>query len=743
MAGDTLDVNRTVEAPEVMRAGARYAARLTELGLDPTMLAPDERGTLTDRSVAPADSGLLRLRLPVLQVSTSRPAGAARGFEHAAFEGGEGGEGGEADVRIAGLLGEGGMGVVLSAQQVALGREVAVKIPRSGGDDAVDRELLREALVTGRLEHPNIVPIHLLGRTPEGAPLFVMKRIEGVPWSEVLRDPRRAPTARRPGHDALELHLDVLLEVCDAISFAHSRGILHRDLKPQNVMIGSYGEVYVLDWGIAVSLAPDGVLPHVGEVRSVAGTPAYMAPEMAGARADQLGVRTDVYLLGAILHEIVTGQPPHACSSLMATLQHAFDSPPFDYGPDVPAELARICRRALAREPAERFGDVAELRAALVDFRRHRASASLSTEASRRLEALRSAIELSLDERARDAAPDAARDAGAGARHEHAREVAVRAIFAECRFGFQQALADWPESPEALAGRAELYELMIDYELEHGRAASAKALLAELPGDPTAERLELAARIAEALEHEEAERRRVLELESLSRDVDFTVASNARATGVAGLGVIWTLAAFTVAWLEKRGYMVFGYRHAVAAIAVYALMSTAIGAWIARTVRLNRVQRRVTLMAVLVSWGFLDHWLLAWAMGAELGYALASFLLWIAGGWILMGILFDPKMIPTGVAFGAGGVAVYLWPSYRIEVFGVAVLFGFGAVAWAWRERAGGRASSHASASSALGVSSPASLSRSGLSRSSPGSRRASRAGQRGEPASVKGAGSP
>jgi serine/threonine protein kinase len=571
VAGDTLDVNRTVEAPEVMRAGLRYAARLTELGLDPTMLAPDERGTLTDRSLAPADSGLLRLRLPVLQT---------RDEAH-----------GEADVRLAGLLGEGGMGVVLSAQQVALGREVAVKIPRSGGDGAVDRELLREALVTGRLEHPNIVPIHLLGRTPEGAPLFVMKRIEGVPWSEVLREPKRAPAARRSGHDPLELHLDVLLEVCDALSFAHSRGILHRDLKPQNVMIGSYGEVYVLDWGIAVSLAPDGVLPHVAEVRSVAGTPAYMAPEMAGARADQLGVRTDVYLLGAILHEIVTGQPPHACSSLMATLQHAFDAPPPDYGPEVPAELARICRRALAREPDDRFGDVAELRRALVDFRRHRASASLSTEAARRLEALRSAAALS-------SGPDSPPS-------EHAREVTVRAIFAECRFGFQQALADWPESPEALAGRAELYELMIDYELERGRAASAKALLAELPG----ERPELVARIEEALAREEAERRRVLELESLSRDVDFTVASNARATGVAGLGAIWSLAAFTVAWLERRGHMVFGYEHAVAATTVYALMSTGIGAWIAKTVRLNRVQRRVTLMSVLVSWGFLDHWL--------------------------------------------------------------------------------------------------------------------------------------
>jgi eukaryotic-like serine/threonine-protein kinase len=149
------------------------------------------------------------------------------------------------------------MGKVFSAEQVALGREVVVKILKEDSKEESTDMLLREAMIAGRLEHPNVVPVYLLGRSASGEPIFVMRRIDGVSWASVLRDVNTAPGMFAGIRDPLEFHLDVFLEVCDAVQFAHSRGILHRDLKPSHVMLGAFREVYVVDWGLAVSLGDD------------------------------------------------------------------------------------------------------------------------------------------------------------------------------------------------------------------------------------------------------------------------------------------------------------------------------------------------------------------------------------------------------------------------------------------------------------------------------------------------------
>src|SRR3954468_5595472 len=149
--------------------------------------------------------------------------------------------------------------------------------------------------------------------------------------------------------DALDWNLQQLGHVCHAVAFAHSRNILHRDLKPQNIMVGGFGEVYVLDWGIAVSLVDDGSgrLPLAADCHDLAGTLAYMAPEMLGDAS--LSIQTDVYLLGAILFEIITGKPPHVTSSIAATLASVSLSEP-EFPPGTPDELAAICRRAMAKD---------------------------------------------------------------------------------------------------------------------------------------------------------------------------------------------------------------------------------------------------------------------------------------------------------------------------------------------------------------------------------------------------------
>ncbi|MDB4930878.1 MAG: serine/threonine protein kinase, partial [Myxococcaceae bacterium] len=375
-----------------------YETLLLRRGIDPGALRVDERGTLaaTPPPMAP------RLSLPLLRTEASAE--------------------GPADVRMHALLGEGGMGRVFAAEQVALGREVAVKVLRDAGEEDATDALLREALIAARLEHPNVVPVYLLGRSPAGEPLFVMRRIEGVPWSAVLRDPAAAPGMFAGAGDPLEFHLGVFLEVCGAVQFAHSRGILHRDLKPDNVMLGAYREVYVVDWGIAVSLRDDPSLPAASEARQVSGTPGYMAPEMADPLGLSLSERTDVYLLGAVLHHVLTGAAPHAGATLLQQLAHAYESPAPAYAGDVPEEFAQVCARAMARDPAARFASVDELRRAVQDGLRHRSAWALSEEADRSARALR-------DELGR-----------AGGAREGEAAARARVLFSEARFGYRQAL---------------------------------------------------------------------------------------------------------------------------------------------------------------------------------------------------------------------------------------------------------------------------------------------------------------
>jgi len=158
------------------------------------------------------------------------------------------GRGGGGDFEVLRRLAGGAMGQIHLARQRALGREVALKVPEFGpGRASRTAALIREARVTGRLEHPNIVPVHAVGRGLDGSVVMIMKRIEGVTWRAAARDPSLLPE-RLQATDPLDPHLRIAMEVCDALAFAHRRGVLHRDLKPDNVMLGTHGDVYLLDW---------------------------------------------------------------------------------------------------------------------------------------------------------------------------------------------------------------------------------------------------------------------------------------------------------------------------------------------------------------------------------------------------------------------------------------------------------------------------------------------------------------
>jgi len=205
------------------------------------------------------------------------------------------------DYELLGVIGEGGMGVVYAARQSAIARTVAVKmLKQSNGQSSEQREkFISEAVVTGELDHPNIVPIYDLGSNDSGALFYSMKRVKGTPWNDEVKT------------KSLTENLHILLRVADAVAFAHANGVLHRDLKPENVMLGDFGEVLVMDWGLA-RISPE--FPNADSVTQsdvMGGTPAYMAPEMATGPIDEITITSDVYLLGAILFEIIAGRPPH------------------------------------------------------------------------------------------------------------------------------------------------------------------------------------------------------------------------------------------------------------------------------------------------------------------------------------------------------------------------------------------------------------------------------------------------
>jgi serine/threonine-protein kinase len=416
-------------------------------------------------------------------------------------------------LEVHGTIGEGGMGVVHLATQATVGRHVAVKTLRAGaGDLHATMRILREAWVTGALEHPNVVPVYDVGVDDSGSPVIVMKRIEGQEWASLIHAP--GAIARRFGaFDALEWNLRTLAAVCNAVDFAHSRGIIHRDLKPENVMIGAFGEVYVLDWGLAVSTRedPSGRLPLAVEATEVAGTPAYMAPEMLLGGGPMLGPRTDVYLLGAIFYEICAGAPPHHGETVEAMFSSVLLSNP-RYGEGFPAEAQRICQKALSRDPKDRYETAGELRLAIEGYLRHRGSRKLAWEAKRSLTRLLHAIE-----------------------HEppgEDRTLAVFNLLGECRFGYRAALSAWPENEAARRDLDRALLAVIEHELGGGDPLTAATLLREVAAPPA----DLPARVEAATRARAEQEERLRRLEA---DHDPKVGTRTR-TFLGGIfGVTW------------------------------------------------------------------------------------------------------------------------------------------------------------------------------------------------------------
>jgi WD40 repeat protein/serine/threonine protein kinase len=279
----------------------------------------------------------------------------------------------------------GGLGEVFVALDQELHREVALKeIDAKHADDPHSRgRFVREAEITGGLEHPGVVPVYGLGRYPDGRPFYAMRFIRGQTFKDAIGRFHESP-GHALSHSDLEFRqlLSRFVAVCNAVAYAHSRGVIHRDLKPSNVMLGPYGETLVVDWGLAKAVGRDAVddaapaeptlVPVLAEGSSATrtgatlGTPAYMSPEQAAGRMDLLGPPSDIYSLGATLYTLLAGRPPvegKDAAEVLGKAQRGEWLPPRRMKADVPGALDAICRKALAREPGQRYGTALELAA--------------------------------------------------------------------------------------------------------------------------------------------------------------------------------------------------------------------------------------------------------------------------------------------------------------------------------------------------------------------------------------------
>src|SRR6516165_2172423 len=297
-----------------------------------------------------------------------------------------------ARLQLHGEIARGGMGAVLKGRDVDLGRDVAVKVlleTHQGKTEMLQR-FVEEAQIGGQLQHPGITPVYELGQFADKRPYFTMKLVKGKTLAMLL-------AARKSPAEEQSRYVGIFAQVCQTLAYAHARGVIHRDLKPSNVMVGAFGEVQVMDWGLAKVLKEGGIADEqpaqtqqaVSVVQttrgagtleagshtqagSVLGTPAYMAPEQARGEVDLVDERADVFGLGAILCEILTGRPPFTGKAVEAqrkarTAQFEDAYARLDScGAD--AELIALSKRCLAAEPWDRPRDAGELAEAIMAY---------------------------------------------------------------------------------------------------------------------------------------------------------------------------------------------------------------------------------------------------------------------------------------------------------------------------------------------------------------------------------------
>lgn len=546
------------------------------------------------------------------------------------------------------LLGRGGMGEVRDCLQHALRRRVAIKQTYEDASDSERAALLKEAWVGALVEHPNVVPVHTLVRV--GATVgLVMKRIVGESWTKLLVPPNAVDEASFDRY--LVRHLRIFVRVCHAVAFAHSRGVLHLDLKPDNVMVAEDDEVYVLDWGLAAGI--EGAAPpwlgRASEIRHVAGTPGYMAPELAAVDTEAIGIRTDVYLLGAVLHHVLSGGELHVGESIVELLGSAYLSAPPVYGGEIAEELGQIVARATHADPARRFASAVELREAVEAHLRHRPAERLVASVLRGLATVEEWFASGEDDDAR-----------------------LEPAIAECEIGLEEARRAWPMHPKL----KELEKAITSARIEHAsrtvrptmaRHRFERILAAARMSDP-----ELVTRVQALGVRVAAREREVQALEELRHELDFSHGARPRSRLWLVLGTFWAALSFAYHGAVASGALQIGYGMLLGQGALmFGVLLPA--AWSVRSTHLsNRANRRVYGALVLCAVAVELLWVASALVDAPVSTAIAITTLFYLFVFLSLAIVIDRRMSIAAVAFAGAALACALAPAYVHVALGVA-----------------------------------------------------------------------
>ena len=585
------------------------------------------------------------------------------------------------DVQIKGTLGEGGMGLVQLAEQLSLGRDVAVKqVRQRAQSEESTLVLLREGWTTGLLEHPNIVPVHALGRDAQGEPAIVMKRISGTPWQDIIDDPECAPDGFDSA-DRYELHVEVLRQVCNAIDYAHSQGIIHRDLKPENVMLGEFGEVYVLDWGIALSLSkdPTGRLASIHDVDMPAGTPAYMAPEMVEGNGEELGIHTDIFLLGAILYEAITGELPNQGKTLYQVMFSAHQCDPPTFEDDVPPDLAAICKKAMARDPKDRFQTARDLRDALQNYGRNREARRLAELGQKRLRELQKLRDMEVSE---TVDPDADGEGKDGGDKSGIPEHELYRLFSECRFAFEQSREINPDGIRATEGLQQALEIMADRELSQEAHKAAALLIADFPRPNP----EFSSRLEDLAEELARRRDSFATLQQIRFDQDVEVGRSSRAVFVTIMGLFWAAASVLMAFMVESGRVALTHPRTFAHIVGLTIMVSAVVYFGRRRFFKNELNKKMLLSVIASFLVIIAHRGMAWLHDIPFHIAAAHEMVMYGMAIIVVAVCLDRRLVWAGIPFVGCAVIAGFWPHLTLWLFVPANLLGMTAllVTWVW-----------------------------------------------------------
>lgn len=397
------------------------------------------------------------------------------------------------------VLGKGGMGIVLCGQQTVPNREVAIKkVLKASG--TYKRMLLQEAQITGQLEHPNIVPIHQIIQNENDELLVIMKKVEGKTLLELLPTFQPSDTFELP-----TTALQYLIQICHALEYAHSHEIVHRDIKLENIMIGDFNEVLLMDWGLGMHL-----LNQIGANPGVVGTPCYLAPEMLSGKPEDIDVRTDIYLMGATLHHLLIGEARHNGTKVRETLEQAQRSEPIDYPNHIPSIFAQIMNKACARSKSKRYQSMMELREAIETALEHWEAIKLSEQAKRNFEQFTVDIaEFKLD------------------------VAQVSRHFLRIRTQLESAIDIWSDNQLAKDTLNSLLMFMVDYYIERLEISLAMSLFSDVSNPPD----DLTSRIKQA----EREYKRLTEAHERAQEYDPLQSKSGRKTLIVSLAAVSVL----------------------------------------------------------------------------------------------------------------------------------------------------------------------------------------------------------